>query len=394
MAIGEHAIVSSAYDTKTGITASTDKRDVSQLLDLWAHKNTPLLNRISWGAESGGLGIEWVSEHLGFGYIQTSGALASDATAITVTTSGMGLTTADAVKQVQAGTLLYTHVSGDAGGDCFFVVASVSTDLVVEISQLVATSEAVAANSKLYIVGHYVNEGSEPFPDISRKRSLLSNTFSILRKDIKITGSMAATDMHAVANEPNHQMALRLLEMQFERERTVLFSKGQARTSVVASFMKGIYDFLDDYSGNDWVDASTTTLTESKFNALVAECWDNAGNPDLFVANKAQIRKFTQWDSDRIRTVPDARLAGHWVTRYLTDVGIEVELLPLRKSPVNLGFILDTSLIKLRAKKGRKLFVDKLAKVGDYDRWQLISEYTLEMRKAEMGAHGMFTELT
>ena len=60
-------------DTIADIGTTTNRRDVSELLDLWAHKSTPFLNRLSWGAESGGLNIEWITEHLGFGYIQPVG---------------------------------------------------------------------------------------------------------------------------------------------------------------------------------------------------------------------------------------------------------------------------------------------------------------------------------
>jgi len=61
---------------------------------------------------------------------------------------------------------------------------------------------------------------------------------------------------------------------------------------------------------------------------------------------------------------------------------------------VNTAFVLDTDLMKLRAKKGRKLIIEELGKKGDYKQWQMISEYTMELRKWNEGAHGMFTELT
>ena len=396
MAVGDHAFSSGAYHTKS-ITASTNVRDVSEMLDLWAHKWTPLLNKISWaGGGSGGLEVEWISEHLGFGYVQTSGAIASGAAEFTCTTSGTALTTAEVIKQVQAGTMLYANLSGDTSGECFYVVTTVGSTSAgtVGISILAGTTNEVEASTKLYIVGHFANEASDPYLDMSRARSILSNNFSILRKDIKISGSMANTDMYAVDNEPRHQMAMRLLEMQFERERTILLSKSQARTSTIASFMKGAHDFLDDYSGNAWVDASTTTLTESTFNDLIAECWDNGGNPTCFVAASKHCRLFTDWDKNKVRTTPDARLAGHWVTKYLTDVGTEVELIPMRKFPVNLGFVLDTDKMEMVAKKNRKLIVEKLAKTGDYERWQLLSEFTLIMRGYDKGYHGMFMDLS
>jgi len=157
--------------------------------------------------------------------------------------------------------------------------------------------------------------------------------------------------------------------------------------------MQGFYGYLDEYSSNAWVDASTTALTESAFNTLVSECWDNGGEPNVFFANKDIVRLFTQWDQTRVRTSVDAKMAGHYTTRYLTDIGIEVELVPMRKSPKNLAFLIDTGKCKLRAKRGRKLLLEKLGKTGDYENWQMLSEFTLEMRGYDLGYHGMFTEL-
>jgi hypothetical protein len=395
MTIAEHAIVSGAYSTLIP-TALTMKRDVSDLLDLWAHRDTPLLNRIKWGGGSGGNSREWISEHLGLGYVVTSAALTCAVALFVPATSGMG-TACAAIEQLSPGTLLYAHQSGVTSGDgeMWMSVMDKATDATsVGISWLTLNSEEMAADTKLYIVGHFANEGSDPYDDESRPRSILSNNFTILRKDIKITGSQAATDMYAVSNEPTHQMAMRLLEMQFERERSVLYSTTQVRTTTAAGLMNGAMGFLDGLSANSYVDASTTTLTESTFNDLVAACWENGGTPNVFVGNVKQMRLFTDWDDSKIRTRPDARMGGHFITSYLTDTGLEVDLVPLRHAPVNLGFVLDTNLMTLIPKQGRKLVVEKLAKVGDYDRWQLFSEYTLEMRKYDQGAHGLFLELT
>jgi len=395
MGVGNMVIVSDAYSTQS-ITGSTNKRDVSDLLDLWAHRDTPLLNRIKWASESGGLQREWLSEHLGFGYIQTSGTIASDAGNFVPTTSGTGLATTEVIKQVQVGSLLYAHVSGDAGHMWATVVSVASASCLIEISQLVATSSAIAASTKLYIVGHFVNEGSDPFPDTSRTRNILSNNFAILRKDIKITGSMAATDMYAVGNEPSHQMAMRLLEMQFERERSILYSYTAARDASQQALMNGVMGFITQNSvtGSN-IDTTTTTLIESTFNNVVAACWENGGTPNVFVGNVKQMRLFTDWDDSKIRTRPDSRVGGHWITSYLSDTGLEIDLLPLRHAPMNLGFVLDTNLMSLVPKKGRKLIIEKAAPAAtDYDLWMLLSEYTLELRKYDMGAHGMFTKLS
>ena len=395
MAITEHAIVSGAYAT-TSIVSGTERRDVSELLDLWAHRDTPLLNRIKWGSGSGGLSREWITEHLGLGYVVASGAIASANAVLVPGTSGMGSTTA-AIRQLSPGMLLYAHMSAPTSGtgEVWVSVMDKADDASsVGISWLVAASEEVATGTKFYIVGHFANEGSNPYDDESRPRAILSNNFTILRKDIKITGSQAATDMYAVSSEPTHQMAMRLLEMQFERERSILYSHTQTRSTTAAGLMNGVYGFI--YSGSitgDNIDSTTTALTESTFNDVVAACWENGGTPNVFVGNVKQMRLFTDWDDSKIRTRPDARMGGHFITSYLTDTGLELDLVPLRHAPMNLGFILDTNLMTLIPKKGRKLIIEKLAKVGDYDRWQLFSEYTLELRKYNVGAHGLFSEL-
>jgi len=51
MAITEHAVASGSYHSKL-IGSGTDKLDVSQLLEQWAHRDTPLLNKIKWEDDS------------------------------------------------------------------------------------------------------------------------------------------------------------------------------------------------------------------------------------------------------------------------------------------------------------------------------------------------------
>ena len=157
--------------------------------------------------------------------------------------------------------------------------------------------------------------------------------------------------------------------------------------------MNGVLGFLRGQSGSH-IDTTTTSLTESAFNNLVAAVWDNRGNPDVVVGSHDQIRKFTGWDRARVRVEQDSKLAGFHVTKYLTDIGIEVDLIPMRKFPINTVFVLDTSKIKLRAKRGRKLFVEKLGITGDKVEYQMISEFSAEVRGYDLGYHGYFSALT
>ena len=389
------SIPAGLYSTQ-GITASTNVRDVSQLLDLWAHKDTPLLNRISWGPESGGLIIEWVHEHLGWMYVETSGAITTAGTSFLIASGLAGLSRAEQTKQIRVGSLLYAQGAGgeQSGNHAWMVVSTIGSSYSVTVAFLSSTTASLAASTKIYIVGSLANEGSEPDRDTSRKRTLLSNKMTILRKDIRITGSQMATDMYAVASELQHQIRMRLLEMQFERERSILYSWGQARSATAESLLHGMAELLLAQSGESFVDDTTTTLTEAAFNDLVADIADNGGKPNVAVGPVSQIRKFTAWNQDRVRTRPDAHLGGHYVTQYLTDTGITVDLVPLKKAPASFLFIIDTEKLSLRAKKGRKLVLEKLGKKGDYEEWQLISEYSLEHHGVAQGYHGAFVLLS
>lgn len=391
MAVSYHAMSSGYYSTQS-ITASTNVRDVSEMLDLWAHEDTPFLNRLSWGADSGGLLVEWLTEHLGWGYYESTAAVGSGSAAIDamfdpVTSANLSAT---GKHLLQEGCLLYAYTPGNAEHAMIVVNCIGGSDSVL-FDWLLTSS--VAACTKWYVIGNFANEGSDPRTDNSRTRDILSNKFAILRKDINITGSQAATDMYAVPNELRHQMRLRLIEMQREREMSVLYSSAQARSTTAGSLFNGIFGFMRGETGSHH-DSTTTSFTETAFNNMVASCWENRGNPKVFVASPTITRKFTAWDRSRVRTEPDNYVGGYYVARYLTDIGIEVELLPLRKVPLNLAFLLDTSKINLRAKKGRKAIVEKLGKTGDYEQWQMLSEFSLEFRGYNLGQHGMFSALT
>lgn len=386
--MGAQTINTSSYDT-IGLTALTMTRDVSDLLELWANPDTPLMNRIAWGPESDGLAIEWITEFLGTGRFLCSGAVdLSGGTALVVAAAD-----ASEALCIADGTVLYVNDASD-DVDAFLLVSTIGTTTVT-FAALGSPTCSIATTDYVYIVGHFVNEGSDPQADTSRPRTVKTNNFSILREDVNITGSQKNTGMYAVGNDMTHQISMRLLELQKNREKSLIFGKTQTRAASSMGLMQGCFGLLESMTGTfgTAVDDATTDLTESAFNAMAAELWDNGGNPNVFVAGQSQIRKFTSWDQARVRTRPDAKLAGHFVTSYLTDTGATIELIPERKFPSNLAFMLDTSKIKLRAKKNRKLIVEELSKNGDYDRIQILSEYSLEMRGYHRGQHGMFTVL-
>ena len=252
---------------------------------------------------------------------------------------------------------------------------------------------SIPANSTFYVLGAAANEGSIPNKPMPRQRVVCSNGFMIVRQDVQTTGTMMATDMYVIGREDRHQILMRLEELQRQRERFALYGVNVARTSAMASVANGVLGFLGRVTGTN-IDTTTTTLTATAFNNVVSYIWENGGRNLTAFGHQSQIAKFTRWDSNRIRTRINESKGGGRITSYLTESGIEVDLVPMGNVPPNLLFILDTSKISLIAKKGRKGIMEKLGKMGDFEDWQIISEFSLAMKGWNLRQHGMFTKLT
>ena len=404
MAVDYHATSSAPTDRGLGqstldIVSSTDKRDVSDMLDLLALADTPFINRIGWGSPFAATKIEWLSEDLGPGWVAVSAATASAGVSIIASSAGLAITCAEAIKQVQTGTMLYHYSSTD--GDhalyaavCVHAGGSIAIEALCTEAMAAATSTSIIAGDKFYIIGAVANEGSLPRTGKWRSRVLRENNATILRQDIQITGSMKETDMYAIGSEDVHQIRMRLKEMQRERERVALYSGGVGvRSTTVASVSKDVFGFLNT-AGGSMVDTSTTTLTPTAMNTVVNACWEYGANNLTFFGSIGQCAKFTQWDIDRIRMAPRDKRGGGNITYWMAECGIEIEIVPMRQVPTNLAFVVDVSRIQLRAKKNRKAIMEKLGKAGDLEDWQIISEFSMEMKGYDHGQHGMFTKLS
>lgn len=399
-----HAMASAAANSQlpnytTDIVSNTNKRDVSDMLDLLAITDTPFINKIGWGKESGGTQIEWIAEDLGYGYIKAVSVVGSAGVSIKIA-SVENLTSTEALKQCQEGTILYMYNSTN-GVHAIQAVLSITTatgTITFEVlSTVVAFSEnaSIATADKIWILGAVANEGSLPRPPPNvRARSVKTNDMLILRQDVSMSGSMQATDMYAINREDLHQILMRMKEMQREREKFALYSVGVTpRSTTEASLFQGALGSLVGTAGDN-IDATTTTLTESAFNTVVGGAWENGGENFTFFSDKAQCAKFTQWDRNRIRMGPRDGRGGGFISKYMTEVNVEVDIQPMRRVPTNVGLLIDTSKCRLRAKKGRKAIMEKLGKVGDFEAWQIISEFSMEMRGASLGQHGLFSKLS
>ena len=378
-----------------GIVDGTQKRDISESLDLLALADTPFINRVGWGPESGGHKIEWMTEDLGPG-VFTQEAVTVSVDLSMVVCSIDGLDASDAIYQIREGSVFYSWDSTEATHMMGVVVSmpalAAATDTSIHVSWISGAKTSMPALQKHYILGAVANEGSTPGKPGPRQRAFCSNAFVILREDVQITGTMKSTDMYVIGREDRHQILMRLKELQRNREATALYSTTIPKTSVIAGTISGVFGFLNSQTGGH-IDTSTYALTETAVNTVVSKVWEYGGRNLSFFGHIDQTAKFTRWDKNRIRTRVNEGKGGGRITSYLTESGIEIDLIPMANVPTNLAFVLDTSKIQLRAKRGRKAIMEKLGKMGDFDDWQILSEFTLEMKGYNLKQHGMFTKL-
>ena len=385
----------SGVENTFNITASTDVRDVSDMLDAVYLADTPFVNRLSWGSATGNKIIEWITDNIGYGYVILSngGTVASDASSFVIGTSGCGAQSL-ALKQLHTGTVLKKSNASDQSQG-WAVVEAIGASGSITFDWLSGTdvSGAMTDSITLFIVGSPVNEGSTPRQDTTRPRTIASNKTQIFRQDVQMTGTRMATQMHAVGNELRLQIELRVKEYRREVERTCILGKKSAGSSAETQLMDGVYSFLADESGSH-IDTSSSSLTESALNTVAAAVYEKGGTPNVLLIGPTQARNIPTWERARVRVEQDSRVAGFYVTKYLTDLGVTLDILISRWVPKEFAFVLTTDQIKLRPMTGRKLILEKLGKVGDYTQYQLISEISMEMKGATLGQHGMFTALT
>jgi hypothetical protein len=287
--------------------------------------------------------------------------------------------------QITDGAILMGFSSADTTHSIMFVN---STSLTGDIEIEMSPCASIDIGEKLYIIGNFANEGSIAGKDITQQRTAVTNNFAILREDVRITGSMAATDFYAVGDVTRHAIQMRLKKMQKFREMSCFFARTLTRSATLAGMFNGIDAFINTYNDSGTVDSTTTTLTESDFNSTVANLWDAGCIPNAVFGSAKQIRKFTAWDRSRVRIKQSDTSGGLHITSYMTDIGVPLDVVPMQNFPVSFLFILDTEKIQLRAKKGRKLLIEKIGKRADADEYQLISEYSLQCQGGTINTMG------
>lgn len=282
--------------------------------------------------------------------------------------------------KITAGTLLKDSLSGKT--EVVLVTAVSGTSATVTRGYGGSSAVTHAAAAVWDIIANARPQGMDAPADESTTRSLVSNFTQIFSKGVKITGTAEAIDHAGLNSESQYQVMMRLKELKRELDRTCILGMkagGDVGASTYGT-MGGLLEFIGFGGGN--VRGTAETLTPSVLNTMAKDVFDDGGVPSIVLVSGLQKQKISAFDAEFRRSTFDAMRAGYTVEEFVTDLGVNLRVIVDRWVPSDVAFVLDGSRIKILPLKGRSFFLEKLAKTGDAEKWQIVGEYTMEIRNA------------
>jgi len=356
------------------------KLDLSEVLSAILLDDTDFLSTIGISGEATQTKHSWVEDALNSTTtIQSGGTSAQMALG---TTSGTVIRfSASMMGQITAGTLLKDRLSGKTE---VVQVTGVSGTSATVVRGYGATSAQTHAAAAIWdIIANPRPQGMAGPKDESTTRALKFNYSQIFSKGVKITGTAQAIDHAGVNSEDAYQIDLRLRELKRELDRTAIMgvrAPNDVNTTTYGT-MGGIIDFVGFIAAGN-VNGTAETLTPAVVNAMAKQVYDDGGMPDILLVGGLQKQKVSTFDQEFRRSTLDSRRAGYTVEEFVSDLGMNLRIVVDRWVPNDVAMVLDSSKIKIMPLRTRAFSLEKLAKTGDSNDWQIVGEYTMEVRNA------------
>ena len=352
--------------------------DLSDELSAVLLADTFMLGRIPVGGVATNVDHYWVEETLN-GLTLTlneSAELTAADTTLTIVASSAP----------RVGDLLMDEAIGKQEVMQVTTVTNTTTLTVVRgVGDSAVAAQTHDAAAVLRIIASPVQEGHADVADRTVARTRVHNVCQIFKKEIEISGTQQAIRLAGVPDEFNHQVAMRLLQLRRELGMSTLqsvkiTSSGAGGSDTVYRSMNGIRNFVRANSGQNLT--TSEALDEGVVNKLYRLIYGQGGEGNFAVGAADQLTKFSEMYKDKVRLAPSEKQRGVFVTKFLTDLGVELDLVIDRWCLPGDLIIGDQSRLRLVPLQGRALQSTPLAKTGDAMRGMIVGEYTLEVRNA------------
>jgi len=276
-------------------------------------------------------------------------------------------------------------------------ISKVKSAAVLHEWQTQALAAASSTNSVL--------EGDDAITDTATPTVRLGNIHQIQDKVARVSGTQRQVDHAGRDDELDYQISLKGKELKRDMETTALANQGRAAGApgtpraigAVLSWM-----FSNTSKGTNGSDPSSAQLgistrtdgsvrafTEAQLKTVLQSAWNNGGDPDTIMVggfNKQQFSTFTGRSTPMEQATSKKIVAT--VDVYESDFGT-LKVVPNRFMRSRDVLVLQMDMWALATLPGRNMISTQLAKTGDSDRKQILTEWTLEARN-EKASGGVF----
>lgn len=281
-------------------------------------------------------------------------------------------------------------------------VTAITSSAIVEITRAYGstTAEAHELDCTLRVIGSPIQENkpAAAADDIWSKDPTEATNYTQLFERTVTGGDtlkrLAENGMIAgIKRWMQHQLELRTEELKEELADTLIngIISATAGSDTVYRTMMGIVEFLSQAGG--LLDETAEAFDEDCANAMVKSAWDEGAKIDTLVVSSALVAAVNKWETDRVRVANDEQKAGRQITRWRSELGMEFPIVPDRYVAEDVAMLLDLKGVRLLPLVGDAWHVEKMARTGRFDTWQMSGQYTLELRNALRG-HALHTNLT
>lgn len=395
-------MTSTAFMTAQGGYATTlasklDKVDCSQVLAAVLKADKQLLGHIPMGATAHNIEVNWIEDELNPAYVLGSMAASTSMVCAAHGTASLQLI-------VRNGSVLAPN-----GVEFLAAIDVAVTANTVKTQVYGSTTFAAFTVTKCFVIAQPYKDIDDASEDISRARSKRKNFMQVFERAVQITQTRKGIDMEAVTSELQLQIKRRTMEIKRELDMSVvqgyMYTSGASTVSGDSPLrtMAGIIQLIKDYD----LDTSANTdgmyidcdgaLTQTRINSLAYRIYDAGGLDEtadpIIVVGPKQQRIIAAMESDLRRVEQGERQVGYYRDIFLTDMGVEMPVVLDRWIPNDKLIILDRSRIALRPMAGDQWHMEKMAKTGRNEKWQISGQYSLELRNADC-CHGLLYDLT
>lgn len=347
------------------------KRDLADVLSTVVADAPRFISAFPPVADAKSTKHEWLEDQIGGRSITASAVSGMVAT----------VSAADAAK-VKVGTIL--NIKGDSA--VFKVTAISGTSVTVALVGANGSSKtAPAAKDVLEIISNPAKEGSNEGENTFHQSSNEYNYTQIIRKDVVLTGTAIAIDVHGADNALTRQTEFALQEMTRDLNRMAIRGVRVAGAAAEERIAGGLYYFGTTAEGLAVPLSTAAAIDSYVINDAAQAVLGAGGTPSMILCSPGQARVLSADMKDRVQVLREDNRRGAYVAVVVNDItGGGMTIMADPDMPDTDAFVLDPAGFGISFLAGRGVTDSDTTPNGfDGIRRTVLGEFTFEFKNAK-----------